>query len=397
MACAMRPGFLLDESSTQSSTPMQVPTSAAEAASLVQAIDAEDCPVCLDALEASTSLLLPCRHMLCIACTKAVWTVAQSDPARRKDKLLECPMCRTAHAVAHGNMDAFVAAHQASNFGDAVPATPRAPPRTDEGLSTLTVAELMLVVRGLGIDVAGQLERSEIERAVVAACERRLPLGETAQKPLVVIPPRLLRAILEERAIPHADIATNSEELAKRIEQSPKGSCLNLPPRVLKQMLTSFGLGADAAMHIDKSELARQAMAARAIDRSRRAEQAEARRRDAEEAEARRRQAQRYAGPAWAGQPPPQQQHERGAWQHGTVHDGIHHAAHAAHAAHHARSLEEALERVAERAGLHPPARDGWRRADLSGPHAHEPGARRRGGGQGEDEPPVTCCACSIQ
>ena len=168
MACAFRRGFLNSPSSAPT-TPQRAASTHDTPSTLVEAVEADDCPVCLDPLEPQTSVLLPCRHLVCSACTKAVWTVAQADPPKRAKRALECPVCRTEHIVVHGNLMAFLAAHQASNFG-AEPATPRTAVRSSQqgGLAALSVHELRLVVRALQVQrrVAGELERSDIERAI---------------------------------------------------------------------------------------------------------------------------------------------------------------------------------------------------------------------------------------
>ena len=114
MACAFRRGFLNGPSSAPTTPQRAKPN---PDATLVEAVEADDCPVCLEALEPQTSVLLPCRHLVCSACTKAVWTVAQADPPKRAKRALECPVCRTEHVVRDANLMAFLAAHQASNFG----------------------------------------------------------------------------------------------------------------------------------------------------------------------------------------------------------------------------------------------------------------------------------------
>ena len=193
--------------------------------------------------------------------------MAQSDIAQQAKRHLECPMCRTAHVVAHGNFEAFVAAHLASNFGEAPP-TPRAMCR-NEGLASLSVGEIRLVASELRLDVRGAVERGEMERSIESQLERRVPLGEPPPHLLTLLPLRCLRAILDERSIPHDD-CNDQQALVRRIEQSPKGSCLDLPPRVLKRMLATFGLVDE--MHIDKAELARTVMAGRVLHKARQEE-----------------------------------------------------------------------------------------------------------------------------
>ena len=272
----MRSGFLLsprrEPQPAASSTPTVAasPPAATSPSEVVQAVEAEDCPVCLDPLEPDDSLLLSCRHLVCTACAKAVWSVGQADAERRAKKLLECPVCRTTHEVARGDLSAFVAAHLASNFGDtsSLESSPSRPPATrkSEGLATLTVAELRLVASELGLDMRGAVERSDIERIIEQQLERKvqrdLPVGSVPPPTLALLPLKCLRCLLESRCIPYDD-CPDRESLVKRVEQSPKGSCLELPVRVLKRMLVSFGLGDEK--HVDKAELARATMAGRVV------------------------------------------------------------------------------------------------------------------------------------
>ena len=223
--------------------------------------------MCLDQLLPESSVLLSCRHLVCKACTKALWQVAQGDAERRAKSLFECPVCRSEHCVAHADLDAFLAAHLASNFvapeaGGPDAASRSSLRRSEEGLATFTVPELRIVVDELRLNVRDAIDRSDIERAAERQLERKVPLGTTAPRTLALLPERCLRRVLDTRAIPHDDCA-DKEALAIRVEQSPKGSCLGLPPRVLKRMLITFGLGDE--VHIDKEELARRVMAGRAL------------------------------------------------------------------------------------------------------------------------------------
>ena len=85
---------------------------------------------------------------------------------------------------------------------------------------------------------------------------------------LASLPARCLRSVLEDRCIPHDD-CVDAQQLAKRIEQSPKGSVFGLPARVLKQMLREGGLTAESEVHVDKEELARRVMVVRSLTRAR--------------------------------------------------------------------------------------------------------------------------------
>ena len=127
-------------------------------------------------------------------------------------------------------------------------------------------------VSNRGKDRARKGMATKAERAVIDNIEHRLPLGETLVEAKVFdhLPIPTLHALLEARSIPHAD-CVQKNDLVVRIEQSPKGSCLGLPARVLKQMLRNYGYACEIDMHVDKHELARQVMVGRAFDRARRA------------------------------------------------------------------------------------------------------------------------------
>lgn len=158
----MKKGFLLSPRSPESTT------------KVLQGIAADECPVCLDALEPSLSILWPCRHFVCESCTKVLWTMRRSQ--QRATIHLECPLCRELALVSNGDISAFVAAHAAANFGG-TPSTPRkAGGMSKDGLDTLTVRELKIVVRELSLQqrIVGMIERSDIERAVLQHLEVRV-------------------------------------------------------------------------------------------------------------------------------------------------------------------------------------------------------------------------------
>ena len=235
---------------------------------VIAAVEAEDCPVCLDPMQPSTSVMLPCRHLMCMACCKSLRALLQDTPG------LDCPLCRTRHRV--DSMSVFLAAHQASHFLQGSPVTPRMPARVvdadDSSIMSLTVGELKVVARALGVSVEGLVEREAIERTIAQAVERNQPIGQhtstaTGALPLAGLPQKALRAVLDHRLIPHADLVV-AEDLAVRAAQSTRGSCLRLPPRVLKQMLRDFGRREDIENALEKEELARRCMAARALCRA---------------------------------------------------------------------------------------------------------------------------------
>ena len=69
--------------------------------------------------------------------------------------------------------------------------------------------------------------------------------------------------------MPHDDCVEKAE-LLLRVQASPRGACFALPARVLKRMITQMGCGqeASAAGIVEKAELARFVMAARALERA---------------------------------------------------------------------------------------------------------------------------------
>jgi hypothetical protein len=135
-----------------------------------------------------------------------LWQVAQGDAERRAKSLFECPVCRSEHCVAHADLDAFLAAHLASNFGAPEAGGPGATSRSslrrsEEGLATFTVPELRIVVDELRLNVRDAIDRSDIERAAERQLERKVPLGTTAPRTL------LARALLALTTT-HANVLT---------------------------------------------------------------------------------------------------------------------------------------------------------------------------------------------
>lgn len=232
-----------------------------EASQPLQPVETDECPVCLDPLETDGSIFLVCRHLLCTPCTQSLWQLRrETHPSSLH---LECPICRTLIKVANGDLSAFCAAHTASNFIGPVQTPRRRPPPEDShGLNTLTVAELKLLVAHFHLQarVAGQLEREEIERTIQDALPAPA-LGASGASPIARLPVRAMRAILEEREIPHDDCVEKGE-LIERVLQSARGSCMRLPSSVLVRML------GEEAPPSDKAELARRVMAARALRRA---------------------------------------------------------------------------------------------------------------------------------
>ena len=246
----MKRGFLLTPKSERDDTSSQP----------LQPIETDECPVCLDPLQPDESIFLVCRHLLCTPCTQSLWQLRRETQASTLH--LECPICRTLIKVNNGDLAAFCAAHTASNFIGPVKTPRRKPPDSLSGLNTLTVAELKVLIAHFRLQarVAGQLERDEIERAI----EEELPataLGASATSAIARLPVRAMRAVLDERDIPHDDCVEKAE-LIERVLQSARGSCMRLPSSVLVRML------GEEVPPEDKVELARRVMAVRSLRRA---------------------------------------------------------------------------------------------------------------------------------
>ena len=221
-------------------------------------IEPEECPVCLEEQDEADVIRLPCTHVICRPCIAELWEVQQSSVATWKDGHLTCPMCRASHPVGNYGLNAFLVeacgAESAHERHVARPATPRQPAAPKEGLEALTIAELKTVARTLSIEIATLLEREHIEAAV----------RERAADGLGSLPARSLKAILEVRMIPYDD-CVEKEELVGRCVHTHRGSCMELPPRLLRRMLEQHGLGGEAPGLVEKTALARRVMAARAL------------------------------------------------------------------------------------------------------------------------------------
>ena len=221
-------------------------------------MDEPECPVCLEEQDEADVIRLPCTHVICRPCIAELWEVQQSSVATWKDGHLTCPMCRASHPVGNYGLNAFLVeacgAESAHERHVARPATPRQPAAPKEGLEALTIAELKTVARTLSIEIATLLEREHIEAAV----------RERAADGLGSLPARSLKAILEVRMIPYDD-CVEKEELVGRCVHTHRGSCMELPPRLLRRMLEQHGLGGEAPGLVEKTALARRVMAARAL------------------------------------------------------------------------------------------------------------------------------------
>ena len=131
----------------------------------------------------------------------------------------------------------------------------RAWSRASARLRTLTVGELRAVAAALGLQAAHP-DRAAIEAASTrcVAQPRRCRVGARAARPRAW-------SILALREIPCDDLL-EARELGDRVAASARGSCFELPPKVLKKMLGAYGLGGE--QYVDKANLARRVMAARA-------------------------------------------------------------------------------------------------------------------------------------
>ena len=250
----MKKGFLLSGSADETTTTESV---------VLTAVEASDCPVCLDELDADTSLLLPCRHSLCMECTRNLWALRrETQPSTHH---LECPLCRQLVQVQKADLPAFIAAHKASNFGNDCGNTPRQRELLNAGGSpgslagNLTVHELRIVVRLLALQssLVGAVDRHDLERAVESRINAQSP-----DSAISALPTEILCSLLDGRGIPRPSIPNNAE-LAKLVERSPRGACQNLPVGVLRAMLRRFGHGSEAYSDLEKGDLARRVMAAR--------------------------------------------------------------------------------------------------------------------------------------
>ena len=189
------------------------------------------------------------RPALCHPCVRELFAVQQSTLATWKSGHLSCPLCRAEHKVHNNDVDATFG--KAAEPSTSMPASARVVAR--DGLRTLTVSELRAVAAALGLEAAHP-DRADIEAAVLAS------LSLDAAASVRALPVRALRAILALREIPCDDLL-EARELGDRVAASARGSCFELPPKVLKKMLGAYGLGGE--QYVDKANLARRVMAAR--------------------------------------------------------------------------------------------------------------------------------------
>ena len=211
--------------------------------------DAAECPVCLE--EGRECAMFPCRHSICHQCTLQLWEVQQQ--ANGDGNTLTCPLCRTVHNVTQG-MDVFL--QEGDARGGLRPSsagrTPINTPRTasNSTLADLSTAELKVVAHAQGLPEETMVERAD----VIAALREVLGLdppdpadpdpSANSGVPLGKLSPKSLTALLRSRKIPYDD-CVEKEELVRRVAQTPRGTCMQLPPKILKQMLMELGLGGE--------------------------------------------------------------------------------------------------------------------------------------------------------
>ena len=268
----MKKGFLLPNEPTLPQEKLPPPPDVAEEAgvppqaaedpcvtplTLPDEILDRECPVCLE--ETTECVMLPCRHSICKNCTLQLWEVQQSA---NSSGTLMCPLCRREHTVPQG-VDVFL--QEGEMRGGRRPPSARAgssTPRAPSSLDDLSMHELKAIAESLGLQHGQMLERREITQAVA---EKLAGGGHDAACSTVLLrslPPKSLTAILRSRKIPYAD-CMEKEELVHRVELTARGSCMQLPPKILKLMLAELGLANE--VYVDKANLARRVMAARAL------------------------------------------------------------------------------------------------------------------------------------
>ncbi|KAL3900549.1 MAG: hypothetical protein SGPRY_012443, partial [Prymnesium sp.] len=216
----------------------------------------EECPVCLE--EWVETIRIPCHHSICRQCALQLYEVQTAGGAASR---LTCPLCRVVHTVAQG-IDLFLqeAADRelrcSNSSGRGSHATAR---RKDSAFADLTPEELRAILVALGAHGA-KGGREELARALrdVLKLEAEAEGGEALTK----LPSKALIALLRHRKIPYDD-CVEKNELVSRAAVTSRGSCMQLPPKVLKQMLA--GLGLSREVYVDKANLARRVMAARAL------------------------------------------------------------------------------------------------------------------------------------
>ena len=62
--------------------------------------DCDECPVCLEVLDAATAVLLDCTHVFCATCHEDLSRRASSRQTRA-GAIIECPMCRKRAKLTH--------------------------------------------------------------------------------------------------------------------------------------------------------------------------------------------------------------------------------------------------------------------------------------------------------
>ena len=219
-----------------------------------------ECPVCLEDMEDSAVRELPCAHRICRPCLLQVWDVQQHSLSAWKSGVLTCPMCRAQHKMPDGIHALSTSAPHASHIMAVrreESARTRAEHATQGSIATLSTQELLKVCDVYGVQRDGVMERRVLEEDVFRRLD--VPRGGDVVASLNIA---CLKLILTMRAIPFQD-CTEKQDLVERVLQTPRGSCFKLPVAVLKAMLNDYGYQGE--VYVDKDNLARRIMAARAM------------------------------------------------------------------------------------------------------------------------------------
>jgi uncharacterized protein YbaR (Trm112 family) len=253
----------------------------------------EECPICLEPLssfEASEVTRLRCAHVLCQLCLVELYHVQQATPSTHGQ--LTCPLCRTSHPVGGGNITEILRqlstttgggvdgawgsgalSSLSQRHGAGVGADGGWVPSAAEsvrGLGSLRPSELVAVAASLGAHspFGGWIDRREVEAAVTAVVLDAVgDEGGAGVLDVADLPIKALKTLLALRCVP-CDDCVERGELVLRVRQTPRGSCMGLPSAVLTRMLGQLGVRGEH--FVEKQQLARRVMAARAEDRKRR-------------------------------------------------------------------------------------------------------------------------------
>jgi len=243
-----------------------------------------DCPVCLEdtRLLPGLPVIIPCcRKVYCRDCVIALVGAQKNLPGAeeanqaRAANTLVCPTCRAEHHVPEGKGSQWASKlalkGDASSWGGMDARTAALAEKEASVDPTLCIAlsreELVAVcaaVDGVHHDTM-RVKIGSLPRAgLVEEAARRLGSSAGHQLPVSQLSIRAARAVLTLRDIPYGDVL-EKEELCKRVEQSHRGACHQLPTKLLKKMLAAEGLGDE--VWEDKANLSRRLMAVRALRR----------------------------------------------------------------------------------------------------------------------------------